>query len=355
MLSGKMQLLFTERLLLIKMSTKLQALLQRLKKILVGGEVIVLGGGSSSEKNASFATSNRVLRSLQNLGIKSHLINPEIDKGVLLKKLKEAKIVFLGLHGGYGEDGTIQGWLDFYGIKYTGSGVLASAIGMNKIITKKLFVGNNIPTPEFVERANYSNIDKFIGKSEKSLKYPLFIKIANEGSGNGVFLIKSRNEFKQTLQDLEKNKDTNVIYAERFVKGRELSVCVFETEGEIIVFPILEAKFDAEFFNKEVRMKPNGYVNEVPARVSKLVKNQIRNIAILTYKSMFADSYLRLDIRLERSTNIPYVIEVTTLPGLTEKSWLPTMSQNYGYTFDELVVRTLLSAFEHKYGIKDKS
>lgn len=337
------------------MTAKFQILLQRLKKILAGGEVVILGGGNSSERSASITTSNRVLKSLQNLRIRSQLLDPEIDKESLLKKLKKAKIVFLGLHGGYGEDGTIQGWLDFNNIKYTGNNILTSAIGMNKIITKKLFVGNKIPTPEFEERANYSSVDKFIDKSEKSLKYPLLIKIANEGSGNGVFFIKNRNKFRQTLLNCEKNTDINMIYAERFIKGKELSVCVFETEGKIVVFPILEAKFNAEFFNKEIRIKPNGYINEVPAKLSKPVENQIRNIAILSYKSMFADSYLRLDIRLEKSTSIPYVIEVTTLSGLTEKSWLPAMSQNYGYTFDELVVRTLLSAFEYKYGTKNKS
>lgn len=205
------------------MTSNLQKLTQKLKSILDDGEVIVLGGGKSSEKDASRITSDRVLRSLQNLEIKSQLLDPEVYKNSLLEKLKKARIVFLGLHGGYGEDGTIQGWLNLNGIKYTGSNILTSAIGMNKIITKKLFVSNKIPTPEFVVYTECGDNKKFVDKSEKLIKYPLFIKIANEGSGNGVFLIKNRVEFEKFFINLDKNLDLKMLYSERFIKGRELS------------------------------------------------------------------------------------------------------------------------------------
>jgi len=335
------------------MTSNLQKLTQKLKNILDDGEVIVLGGGKSSEKDASRITSDRVLRSLQNLEIKSQLLDPEVYKNSLLEKLKKARIVFLGLHGGYGEDGTIQGWLDFNSIKYTGSNALTSAIGMNKIVTKKLFVSNKIPTPEFVEYIECGSFKSFIDKSQKLLKYPFFIKIANEGSGNGVFLVSNKVEFEKILLNLNSNTKLEMLYSEKFIKGRELSVCTLDVGNKSIVLPILEAKFDGEFFDKEIRSKPNGYINDVPAKLPETVVNQIKNIAILSHKSLFASSYLRLDIRLEEKTNIPYVIEITTLPGLTEKSWLPAMSQSYGYSFDELVVIILLSAFENKYDTKN--
>lgn len=330
------------------MTSNFQKLTQKLKKILDGGEVAVLGGGKSSETNASVVTSDRVLKSLQNLGIKSQLLDPEVYKDSLLVRLKKARIVFLGLHGGYGEDGTIQGWLDLNGIKYTGSKILTSAIGMNKIITKKIFVSSKIPTPEFVEYNTFGDSQRFINKSEKLLGYPTVIKIANEGSGNGVFLVRSRVEFERVLSDFDKNINLEMLYSEKFIKGKELSVCTLETDDKTIALPILEAKFDGEFFDKEIRAKPNGYINEVPADLPKTIEARIKKLAVLTHKLLFADSYLRLDIRLEESTNIPYVIEITTLPGLTEKSWLPAMVQNYGYTFDELIVRILLSALKRK-------
>lgn len=330
------------------MKTNIHELIQKLKNIIGNDEIVVLGGGKSSETNTSLITSKRVLKSLQQVGIKSSLLDPELNKKSLFEKLKNSKIVFLGLHGGYGEDGTIQGWLDFNGIKYTGSKIITSAIGMNKIVTKKIFLGDKIPTPEFVEYTKYCSFNKFISKSEKLLNYPLFVKIANEGSGNGVYLINNKKEFKKTLLSLNKNTNLDMLYAERFIKGKELSICTLETEGKIIALPILEAKFNGDFFSKEIRTKLNGYTNEVPAKLSKKIENNIKLIAIRSHKSLFANSYLRLDVRLEKNTNIPYVIEITTLPGLTEKSWLPAMSQNYGYSFNELIVRILLSKFETK-------
>lgn len=317
--------------------------INKIKSFLDGKEILVAYGGRSSEKNASFKTGQRIAECLERNGINTRLVDPENRRSELIAWASKSGLVFLGLHGGYGEDGTIQGLLDYYHIPYTGSGILGSCIGMNKLVTKRILTSVNIPTADFVVWNEMSSTLNFINESETKLGYPMMMKILDEGSGNGVFLVKDREEFIYKLSEI---KILNKVFVEKYIKGRELSVGVIEEDGELVVLPILEVIYDGDFFDLKIRSNPRKYQKNIPAKLSGDIEERIKSICRQSYKVLGASVYSRIDIRLEEKTNIPYILEITTLPGLTESSWIPEMAEIGRVSFDELIFLIILATID---------
>lgn len=324
--------------------------LNKIRKFIGNQEILILFGGSSSERNASIKTGNRVAKCLEELGLEYSLVDSEINPSLCIDKAKKAGLVFLALHGGMGENGTIQGALDFLKIPYTGSGILGSAVGMNKLVTKRILKASGIITSDFVVRNESDSTKNFINESEIFLGYPMMLKIWDEGSGNGVYYIDSRKEFESKL---EGNKDINKVFVEKFIEGKEITVGLIEVNGEIQVLPIMEVIYDAQYFDKKIRRDLNNYRREVPAQLDGTMEKKVRDICTLAHKVLGAEAYSRIDIRIDEKNNTPVILEITTLPGLTESSWIPEMAEKGGISFCELVL-LIITASIRKYDSRIK-
>lgn len=324
------------------MTTRYFNFLKKVSLCLGGKKIVILSGGDSSESEISRRTALRVSLALKEMGFRVSQIDPSVNRNLLFRKLENAGLVFLGLHGGCGEDGTIQGWLDFHKLPYTGTSVLGSSIGANKLITKKILIANKILTPPYVAmRECLGGKGFFTQLVEKKLGYPVILKIANEGSGKGVFLAKNKMNFLKILKDVGVRPD---LFAEAYIPGREISIGIIGINNKSVVLPILEAKYRGEILSYEGRYNQKGHIKEVPAKLSKRMEKKLKTIALLCHRSLFAQGYSRIDIRLDERTEKPFVLEITTLPGLTRQSWLPAMAEKAGYEFKELVLLIMLSA-----------
>lgn len=316
---------------------------KRILDFLGGKKILVLCGGSSSERLPSLQTGKKVFDCLVSEGFEAELFDLEDNKLEFIKKGREAGLVFLGLHGGYGENGTIQGLLDFWQIPYTGSGILGSSIGMNKLITKKILRSELLPTADFVAFEDTLGITDFVEESESKCGYPMMVKVWDEGSGNGVFFVKNNDEFNKALRKIG---NLHKVFVEKYVIGREIAVGIIEENGKIRILPVLESLYQDDFFSPKVRSNTNKYRKDIEAELDESVKKQIVDVCSKTHRALQAKVYSRIDIKLENNTNIPYVLEITTLPGLTENSWLPKVAAMAGISFSKLLNLIILASIE---------
>ena len=290
--------------------------------------IAVLMGGPSSEREISLKSGNCVLNALKEaqLNVTAFDVNRELPDRLIKNKID---LVFIALHGKPGEDGTIQGMLDILNIPYTGSGVLASALSMDKIASKRLFQIAEIPTPEF----RIMSKDKpYIANPFKN--FPVVIKPSTEGSTIGVSIVKNENEFKKALETAF-HYDDNVI-CEKYIDGKEVTVGILGEEA----LPVIEIIPKSGFydFNAKYKKKFTDFV--VPAELKKEKSVQIKQIAFNAHKILGCYGMSRVDMKLDSKLN-SYVLEVNTIPGLTETSLLPKAAQAAGINFRKLCLRLL--------------
>ena len=289
--------------------------------------IAVLMGGPSSEREISLKSGNCVLKTLK--AVRLNAIGLDLNRELPDKLLKnKINLVFIALHGKPGEDGTIQGMLDILNIPYTGSGVLASALSMDKIASKRLFQVKAIPTPEF----SVINKNKFHFNPPQS--FPVVIKPSTEGSTIGVSIVKKENEFKKALETAF-HYDDNII-CEKYIDGKEITVGILEEEA----LPVIEIIPKSGFydFNAKYMKKSTDFV--VPAELQEEKSAQIKQIALKAHKVLGCSGMSRADMKLDSKLN-PYVLEINTIPGLTETSLLPKATQAAGISFMELCLRLL--------------
>jgi D-alanine-D-alanine ligase len=240
-------------------------------------------------------------------------------------------VVFIAMHGPYGEDGTIQGMLEFAGLKYTGSKVLASALGMDKIMFKKVLKASKIAVPEYVEMTNK---EKF-GKIYKSIgEPPYFIKPHNQGSSVGSSIVKSRKDLENALSKAFKYSKTALV--EEFIKGKEVTCPVLGNESPraLPVIEIIPNK--GEFFDYESKYSDGGALEIVPARISKEITKRVQQIAINVYKLIGCRGFARIDFIL-KDNRYPICLEINTIPGLTPASLFPKSAKAAGISYSDLL------------------
>lgn len=296
----------------------------------------VLAGGPSSEREISLKSGMAVFSALTKFGINARFI--DLKSGPR-KVLKHAGIdtAFIALHGGYGEDGTIQALLEDLGIPYTGSGPDSSRLALDKIASKRIFIKNGIPAPEYLtlkKRADDKN-------TLRKIKLPAVIKPRNEGSSVGLSIVTDDSQFKGALSRAFEYSDT--VLVEKFIKGRELTVGILG-EGAL---PVVEIKpknnvydYSAKYIDKETE-----YV--APAELEKNVSLKARKMALRAHMALGCRDISRVDMRLDDEGRI-FVLEVNTIPGLTERSLLPMAARAKGIDFGELCYRILEMALEKK-------
>jgi D-alanine-D-alanine ligase len=305
--------------------------------------VLVLMGGLSEEREVSLRSGYGVYNAMQRLGYKVNYLDLNRDN---LESIREINpdVVFIALHGKYGEDGTVQGYLDILGIPYTGAGVECSAICMNKGTTKKLFRFEGIPTADFiiVNKHQYQKSQLDYAQIINQLGLPLVVKPATQGSSIGVYIVKDQEQLAPSIKEAFIYDDEVVI--EKFIDGRQLTVSIVGNH-ELLVLPIIEITAANEFYDYESKYTPGMCEHIIPARISESLRAKVTEISEKAYTAMKCRGYARVDFMVDQDDN-PYVLEINTIPGMTEMSLVPDAARAAGISYDELVDKIVRLALD---------
>lgn len=299
-------------------------------------KIAVLAGGMSNEREVSLRSGKNCLAALHRLGYKNAILI-DVDENIT-KNLKDNKIevAYNVLHGKFGEDGCIQGLLEILGIKYTGCGVMSSALCMNKYYTKEMLKSAGIPLIKSVFIRKGENLLEKV----KPLKYPMMIKPVCEGSSIGMFKVENKDELIKKFAEAEKlNQD---ILIEEFLVGTCATVGVLQNKDELFATAILEFRTKTEWYDYDAKYTEGMTEFILPAEFSPSLTEEIKNIAIKSHLACGCNSLSRVDFLVVN--NIPYVLEINTSPGMTDLSDLPAQSKHIGISYDQLVQLILNSA-----------
>ena len=305
------------------------------------GRVGVLLGGKSGEREISLMSGNGVLEALRSKGVDAHAFDTGLRCPTELAKENFDRI-FISLHGRFGEDGTIQGLLELLGLPYTGSAVLASALAIDKIVTKQVWISNGLATPEYEELTTNSDWNAVV----KHLGLPLIVKPAHEGSSLGLTKVKSVDELPAAYK-LAAGLDKKVI-AETCIIGDELTcplVGYGKTAEALPVIKIIPPQANYDFHNKYFSdetqyLCPTGLAPEVNAAVQEL--------ALAAYRALGCRTWGRADVMLDQKTGKPYLLEMNTSPGMTSHSLVPMAAKAAGIEYADLVVWLLSQTLQQK-------
>ncbi|WP_440054215.1 D-alanine--D-alanine ligase [Pseudoalteromonas sp. T1lg65] len=293
-------------------------------------KVAVLLGGSSAEREVSLKSGAAVLKALLQQGIDAIAFDPA-ERNLMELKTLGVKRVFIALHGRGGEDGTIQGALEYMGIPYTGSGVLGSALAMDKARCKHLFESAKLST------AKYAVVDKHTGFDAEALIAEfgkVMVKPSHEGSSIGMAQAHDVTSLNQALQEAFKFDDQ--VLVEQWITGREFTVAMLGGEP----LPVIEMKTPRGFYDYEAKYKVNSTEYYCPADISAAHTQQLQVMAKHAFELVGASGWGRVDAMQDEQGHF-YLLEVNTVPGMTEKSLVPMAAKAQGITFEQLVVRIL--------------
>jgi len=301
------------------------------------GKVGVLFGGRSAERDISLMSGAGVLKALQDQGIDAHAFDPAKRS---LAELAAEKFdrVFIALHGRYGEDGTLQGALEQLGIPYTGPGVLASAIAMDKAMTKRVWLHSGLSTPDFV----MLNADSDWKGIATRLGLPLIVKPAHEGSTLGLTKVKSADELPAAY--ILAAKFDKAVMAEQFISGMELTCPVMGYADTARALPVVrivapDANYDYQnkYFSDETQ-----YL--CPSELPPTQEKQIQELVLQSYRTLGCRGWARADVMVRESDNQPFLLEINTSPGMTSHSLVPMSAAAAGMTYEKLCVEILRMA-----------
>ncbi len=296
------------------------------------GKVAVLFGGRSAEREVSLKSGSAVLAALQRSGVDAHAFDPAQRDLVDLKKEK-FDCVFIALHGRYGEDGTVQGALELLGIPYTGSGVMASAIAMDKWRTKLVWQAVGLPVPEYEALTGPTDWNAVADH----LDLPLFVKPASEGSSVGVTKVKK-------LEDLpgayaEAAKHDKVVIAESFMNGGEYTVAILNGRA----LPVIKIEPANEFYDYEAKYLRDDTRYLCPCGLNAEDESEMQRLALQAFQLIGGQGWGRVDF-LRDEHGKPFLLEVNTAPGMTDHSLVPMAARQAGISFEQLVVQILEGA-----------
>ena len=293
------------------------------------GKVAVLFGGKSAEREVSLKSGAAVLAALLRSGVDAHAFDPAMRN---LQALADEGFdhAFIALHGRYGEDGTVQGALELLGIPYTGSGVLASALGMDKWRTKLVWQAAQLPVPDYVLLDESNDWDAIT----KRLGLPLFVKPANEGSSVGISKVKAINELQAAY--LGAAKHDKLVLAEKFVGGGEYTVALLGKQA----LPVIKIEPANEFYDYEAKYLRDDTRYLCPSGLSTEREAEIQRLAKRAFELIGGQGWGRVDF-LMSDEGRPYLMEANTSPGMTDHSLVPMAARQAGIGFEQLVLRVL--------------
>lgn len=305
-------------------------------------KVAVLMGGASAEREVSLASGGQISKALLDRGYEVRKIDPV---GRFVGSLEEYKpdVVFIALHGKLGEDGTIQGLLEVLGYIYTGSQVLASALAMDKVMSKKVFLAEGITTPAYrcFRREEVADRGRTRDELGDLFSYPVVVKPSRQGSTIGVTRVEDEAGLGQAI-NLALQFDDQVI-VEQYIDGIEVTASLLGARDPEAL-PLIEIVSETGFYDYTAKYSTSLSHHIIPARVAPEVALKIEQIALRAYKALNCRQFARVDF-IVSNQNIPYVLEVNTIPGLTEASLFPDAARAVGISFPDLVERLVNEAW----------
>jgi len=304
-------------------------------------KILILAGGYSKEKEVSIQTAKSVYSELnKDKKYKIKLVNPD-GKFVQVLRNFNPNIVLNLLHGRYGEDGYIQAILESEKVKYTHSGVLSSSLAIDKELSKKIFIKNNILTPKYLKFTYRNNINKLklINNLQKKIGFPLVVKPLNEGSSVNVFICNKNN----ILKTLTKLNEYGEVLLEKYIPGREIQVAILENK----VLGAIELRPTRKFYDYQAKYNPKARTEHIiPVEISKRKYKELSKIALKAHKILNCRGVTRSDFRYYK--NSFYLLETNTQPGMTSLSLVPEIANFNNITFKNLIIKILEDASINK-------
>jgi D-alanine-D-alanine ligase len=297
------------------------------------GAVAVLYGGGSSERDISLLTGNAVLAALKRRGVNAQGFDPAQRPLADLEALKIER-VWIALHGPGGEDGTVQGALEFLGVPYTGSGVLGSAIAMDKLRSKRLAQAAGVSTPQFVVLRTASDLDLALER----LGVPLIVKPASQGSSVGMARVERAEDLAQAWKNARRIESS--VFAERWISGGEYTVAVLQGQA----LPSIRIETPRSFYDYEAKYLRDDTRYFCPSGLPGPAEQQLATLALASLEACGAEGWGRADFMMDAGGG-PLLLEVNTVPGMTDHSLVPMAARSAGIDFDELVWRVLETSF----------
>jgi D-alanine-D-alanine ligase len=293
------------------------------------GKVAVLFGGRSAEREVSLKSGAAVLAALQRSGVDAHSYDPAVQDlhGLLDEGYQRA---FIALHGRYGEDGTVQGALELMGIPYTGSGVLASALAMDKWRTKLVWQAAGLPIPAYELLAADSDFDAVVAR----MGLPLFVKPANEGSSVGISKVKQACELRAAYWEAAKHD--KLVIVEAFVGGGEYTVAILDGKA----LPVIKIEPANEFYDYEAKYLRDDTRYLCPCGLAPEQEAEMQHLAQVAFSLIGGEGWGRVDFLMDEAGK-PHLLEINTSPGMTDHSLVPMAARQAGISFEQLVLRVL--------------
>ena len=300
-------------------------------------KIAVVMGGPSTEREVSLNTGAGILAALQEKGYNA--VGIDLDPTRFVEQLKEDRIeiVFNAIHGQYGEDGVLQGALELLGIPYTGSGVLASAMAMDKGVSKRIFMSAAIPTPRSKIFTKAERGRELTTEILADFSIPVVVKSAAQGSSIGVVIVEQSEKLGEAIEQAFQYGPT--ILVEEFIQGRELTVAIWGNENPEVL-PIIEIAPDSGCYDYHSKYTKGATQYIVPAVLSEDTERTVQRAALEAFTKLGCRGIARVDIMLDKNNN-PYVLEVNTIPGMTATSLVPKAAAAVGITFADLCERLL--------------
>ncbi len=309
------------------------------------GKVAVLMGGQSAEREVSFMSGNGVLNALRNRGVDAHPFDPAERDLADLKK-EGFQRCFIALHGRFGEDGTVQGALELLGIPYTGSGVMASSIAIDKTMTKRVWLSENVPTPRYVLLHQNNLGEQAQAHVLQTLGLPLIVKPAREGSSIGVTKVTQASELPKALQAAAAC-DADVL-CEQFIAGDEVTCPVLGEGDTAHALPVIRIVAPAGNYDYQNKYFTDDTQYLVPSGLPEVEEKAIQAHVVKAYQVLGCKGWGRIDVMIDAATRQPYLLEINTSPGMTSHSLVPMSAKAAGMDYESLCMHLLANAgLEH--------
>ena len=305
------------------------------------GKVAVLMGGKSAEREISLMSGQGVLQALRSQGVDAHAFDPAECDLAELKKDGFARC-FIALHGRFGEDGTVQGALELLGIPYTGSGVMASSMAIDKVMTKRVLLSENLPTPRYVllRRGAFSAAD--VAAVVDTLGLPLIVKPAREGSSLGLTKVTERAEMAAAVA-LAEQMDADIL-CEEFIAGDEVTCPVLGTGEQARALPVIRIVAPQGNYDYQNKYFTDTTQYLVPCGLPAGEEAAIQQLVLQAFRTLNCRGWARADVMIDQRTRKPCLLEINTSPGMTSHSLVPMSARAAGISYEELCLEVLKTA-----------
>ncbi|WP_462388497.1 D-alanine--D-alanine ligase [Acidovorax sp. Q11] len=305
------------------------------------GKVAVLMGGDSAEREVSLMSGSGVLQALRSRGVDAHAFDPAQNALGDLKRDGYARC-FIALHGRHGEDGTVQGALELLGIPYTGPGVMASSIAMDKVMTKRVWLAEGLPTPRYVWLAPDRQQREVVRTVPDELGLPLIVKPPREGSSIGVTKVRGYSDMQEAVQ-LSAQYDPDVL-CEEFIDGEEVTCPVLGQGADARALPVIRIVAPDGAYDYQNKYFTDDVKYQCPSGLPEAEEREIQRIVLEAYRTLGCRGWGRADLMIRASDRKPFLLEMNTSPGMTGHSLVPMSARASGISYEELCLRILASA-----------